>query len=160
MKELLTNMVETMTPDDVLAAIYTDTLTGIWNRRAFELSPNTKVLAIVDLDSLKWVNDNAGHRHGDILLVHVARTLQKLFGDSAFRLSGDEFVVRGESVTELNKKLNTNGRIFSFGIGSTLDTADVRLRKDKLAREKAGTRAARGEEPTFYQVDELTFGAD
>ena len=159
MKELLTNMVATMTPDEVLAAIYTDTLTGIWNRRAFELSPQTKVLAIVGLDSLKWVNDNAGHRHGDILLVHVARVLQKLFGENAFRLSGDEFVVRGDSARELMKRLDTPGRIYSFGVGSTLDTADARLRKDKLSREEAGTRASRGEEPTFFNVDELTFGS-
>lgn len=149
-------MVATMTQEEVLAAIYTDTLTGIWNRRAFELSPTSPVLAIVDLDSLKWVNDNAGHRHGDTLLVHVARTLQKLFGDNAFRLSGDEFVVRGETVKDLMSKLDTADRIFSFGVGSTLDTADARLRKDKLSREAAGTRASRGEEPTFFTAEQLT----
>lgn len=160
MKTLLTNMVASMTQEEIRAAIYTDTLTDIWNRRAFELSPKTPVLAIIDLDSLKWVNDNAGHRHGDILLVHVARTLQKMFGDDAYRLSGDEFVVRGETYTDLFTKLDTEGRIFSFGVGSTLDSADVRLRTDKLSRETAGTRASRGEEPTFFKVDELTFGSD
>lgn len=160
MKTLLTNMVATMTQDELLAAIYTDTLTGIWNRRAFELSPTSPVLAIVDLDSLKWMNDNAGHRTGDVLLVHVARTLQKLFGDNAFRLSGDEFVVRGDNAAELYSKLNTHDRIFSFGVGSTLDSADARLRKDKSSREIAGTRASRGEKPTFYNFDELTLGSN
>ena len=153
-------MVATMTPDELLEAMYKDTLTDIWNRRAFELSPTTPVLAIIDLDSLKWVNDNAGHRHGDILLVHVARTLTKMFGDNAFRLSGDEFVVRGETVKELFTKLDTNDRIFSFGVGRTLDTADARLRKDKKSREAAGTRARRGEQPTFFNVDELTLGSN
>jgi GGDEF domain-containing protein len=159
MKQLLTNMIATMTQDELLEAMYTDTLTSIWNRRAFELSPTSPVLAIIDLDSLKWVNDNAGHRHGDILLVHVARTLEKLFGDNAFRLSGDEFVVRGETVKDLFSKLDTNDRIFSFGVGSTLDTADARLRKDKSSREAAGTRASRGEAPTFFKLDELTLGS-
>lgn len=138
-----------MTPSELLTAIYTDTLTGMWNRRSFDESPETKYIAIVDLDSLKWVNDNAGHRAGDVLLVNVARTLQKLFGDLAFRLSGDEFVVRSNSRTNLHNKLNTNDRIFSYGVGKTLDQADVALTLDKNNRLDDGTRAGRGEKPTY-----------
>ncbi len=153
-------MVITMTREEIITAIYTDILTGIWNRSAFEVSPTSPFIAIVDLDSLKWVNDNAGHRTGDVLLTHVARTIQKMFGDSAFRLSGDEFVVRGDSVEALARLLNTKDRIFSFGVGEDLETADFNLRLDKDYRESIGTRAGRGEKPAFSNtLDLLTLGS-
>lgn len=149
MKSLLANKVARMSQSELLDAIYTDTLTGMWNRRAFEESPDSKYIAIVDVDSLKWVNDNAGHRTGDVLLVNVARTLQKLFGDRAFRLSGDEYVVRADTKDELHARLNTNDRIFSYGVGRTLDKADIALTMDKNDRLRDGTRAGRGEKPTY-----------
>lgn len=160
MKTLLANKVSQMNADEVLAAIYTDTLTGIWNRRAFEETPESAFIAIVDLDSLKWVNDEHGHRAGDILLRSVAVTLRKMFGDDAFRLSGDEFVIRADSAEILNNKLGLlKDRIFSFGVGRTLPEADISLTLDKNNREADGTRAGRGEEAAFNTQELLTLGS-
>lgn len=91
-----------------------DALTGLLNRAAFQtvleevLRDDQKdargvVLLMVDLDSLKEVNDTFGHDAGDALLVETARRLRHLAGDlgPVARLGGDEFVVllRGQAST-------------------------------------------------------------
>jgi diguanylate cyclase len=52
------------------------------------------VLAFVDVDNLKWINDNEGHVAGDQALRNVARTLKRRLRreDLIFRYGGDEFV--------------------------------------------------------------------
>ncbi len=87
-------------------AAYHDPLTGLPNRNLFlELSHNIRNLAIrnqvkltvvfVDLDWFKQVNDSYGHDTGDLVLVEVARILQKNVrkNDVVGRLGGDEFII-------------------------------------------------------------------
>ncbi len=83
-----------------------DALTGLSNRRHFEVELKTWISALrgdrtefaviyIDLDRFKSVNDTLGHDAGDGLLVSVARTLRRLSGpgDMIARLGGDEFVI-------------------------------------------------------------------
>ncbi len=84
-----------------------DELTGLHNRRAFVnyLDQQLKVeerlkktglsLLFIDLDGFKWINDNLGHKVGDIALVAAARLLKTTFRDADLvaRLGGDEFAV-------------------------------------------------------------------
>lgn len=88
-------------------ASYTDTLTGIFNRRYFNLvyerefkrasravKPITFIM--VDIDYFKPYNDTYGHLQGDVALQNVARVLKTSLsrpGDFAFRLGGEEFGV-------------------------------------------------------------------
>lgn len=83
-------------------AAYTDLLTGLGNRRAFEetLKQLTQMegplaLVILDLDGLKAFNDLHGHMQGDAFLRLVAEALQSQVktGDAAFRIGGDEFAL-------------------------------------------------------------------
>jgi diguanylate cyclase (GGDEF)-like protein len=86
-------------------ASYTDTLTGLANRRYLMqnfprlLADNkgTQGLAImiIDLDALKPINDQHGHAAGDELIIEVARTLRQAIrpDDVLVRWGGDEFVV-------------------------------------------------------------------
>ena len=80
----------------------TDDLTGIGNRRALmqqmgDLVARREpfVLAVVDLDGFKRVNDGLGHAAGDQLLVQVAGRLRASAhaGDLVARTGGDEFAV-------------------------------------------------------------------
>jgi diguanylate cyclase (GGDEF)-like protein len=81
---------------------YTDALSGLPNRRAFEdraarLSDfsDAKPLAVLmlDLDGFKPVNDSQGHEAGDRVLALIARTIADGVreGDFVARLGGDEF---------------------------------------------------------------------
>lgn len=83
-----------------------DPLTGLNNRRAFMASmvhwlgeshvmSKESVLALIDLDFFKRVNDEGGHLLGDELLRRLADTLRLNIRqtDIAARLGGDEFSV-------------------------------------------------------------------
>jgi len=83
-----------------------DPLTGLSNRRHFELELKTWVdglrkdgpdfaVLYIDLDRFKSVNDTLGHGAGDQLLITVAKLLRRLSSSSDLvaRLGGDEFVV-------------------------------------------------------------------
>ncbi len=69
------------------------TLTG-WLREAAAAGHEVGV-ALVDMDRFKTVNDQHGHRVGDLLLVETARRLQAAAPDGSLvgRMGGDEFIV-------------------------------------------------------------------
>ncbi len=57
------------------------------------------MVAFLDLDGFKAVNDTLGHPTGDALLVEISRNLETTtrIGDVVARLGGDEFVIAGEA---------------------------------------------------------------
>lgn len=144
-----------MSQQELYDALYTDALTGVQNRRAFEAEHEWTHVAIVDMDSLKYLNDTSGHRTGDKFLKNLAGNLAQVFGENnVYRLSGDEFAVVNRclcpwELTEGMEHLHTYIPEFSYGMGKTLDTADEALRTDKAERELAGLRAPRGERPPW-----------
>lgn len=82
----------------------TDSLTGVLNRRAFSADAealvashagDVLVVAMVDIDRFKQVNDEHGHATGDLLLETLAKDLDDALHDSGVlgRLGGDEFAV-------------------------------------------------------------------
>ena len=89
-----------------------DALTGLLNRKSFDrqlgeamqqTQPRSCALVLIDLDRFKPVNDNHGHRAGDLVLQQVAARLQQVVrgSDTAYRLGGDEFalLLQGERGT-------------------------------------------------------------
>lgn len=82
---------------------YTDMLTGIGNRTAFELRLHELekkrekhvILALYDLNLLKRLNDSLGHAAGDAYLRRMAGLLKHAEPPrrgQSFRIGGDEFV--------------------------------------------------------------------
>ncbi len=83
-----------------------DELTGLHNRRAMDEMMAREVdhcsrydalfsMIILDIDSLKFINDNYGHLAGDEFLRQVGSTLRSAIRstDRAFRYGGDEFAI-------------------------------------------------------------------
>ncbi|MGB8403536.1 MAG: sensor domain-containing diguanylate cyclase [Mycobacterium sp.] len=84
----------------------TDDLTGLCNRRGFYLLAESALhsvhhngrrclLAFIDVDGLKQVNDQHGHEVGDALLADIGKLLRETVHESEFvaRIGGDEFCV-------------------------------------------------------------------
>lgn len=83
----------------------TDSLTGLFNRRYFDMILNKELdrakrenhsinLVFIDIDNFKYINDTFGHPSGDDFLVFVANALKESMqrpADTIFRLGGDEF---------------------------------------------------------------------
>ena len=86
--------------------IFEDKLTGIYNRRFLRRYLQHKIqwdslerepasLLMMDVDSLKQINDTYGHSVGDQALVWVAKLIKEVAGVNglAVRYGGDEFIV-------------------------------------------------------------------
>ncbi|HFD1791251.1 TPA: GGDEF domain-containing protein, partial [Enterococcus faecium] len=111
-----------------------DFLTGIKNRLTFEQefkkrfdSPNLKnslVLAIVDIDHFKRINDNYGHDTGDRILKSVAQIIEEtLFQyqleNQVFRIGGEEFGLlfqeeQHHDIMDILKVISKKIKNFSF----------------------------------------------
>ncbi|HXG30475.1 MAG TPA: diguanylate cyclase [Thermodesulfobacteriota bacterium] len=85
---------------------FIDSLTGVFNRRAFYKLVSQDVsearrngtaisLAVFDIDGFKEINDSYGHSFGDMILKQVTSQFRKLLReeDKIFRLGGDEFAL-------------------------------------------------------------------
>lgn len=80
--------------------VVTDVLTGIGNRQALraalremENSRRRYMLAMIDMDGFKNLNDNYGHACGDTYLAAFGRVLRQSCSEnvSVYRFGGDEF---------------------------------------------------------------------
>ncbi|MEO6688434.1 MAG: diguanylate cyclase [Dokdonella sp.] len=93
-------------------ASLTDPLTGLWNRRFFNLEfpPECErairrvtrnepaadlIFVLADVDHFKQINDQYGHGAGDAVLIELARRIRSLLrtGDVAVRWGGEEFLI-------------------------------------------------------------------
>ena len=97
-----------------------DQLTGLLNRRSYDenvqrlrekpLSENLKICAF-DVNGLKNVNDNLGHRAGDELISGAAHCIDAVFGryGKCYRTGGDEYMAildnLSPSIDELKEML-------------------------------------------------------
>ena len=97
----------------------TDPLTGLLNRRGFELELESALVVaqearqplslwVLDCDDFKEVNDRAGHEFGDALLREVGQILAAIVSPPAQpgRLGGDEFVVMLPDVDSASAERN------------------------------------------------------
>ena len=77
-----------------------DVLTGLYGRATYYADIarfGKQITAIIQLDmnGLKYINDNFGHEAGDEALITVAKIMEKNAGRNryCYRLGGDEFIV-------------------------------------------------------------------
>lgn len=107
---------------------YTDDMTGLKNRRAFErdieiLEKGNDDVAVlyVDMNGLKQINDTLGHQKGDEAIKVVADKLKEFAaqGDFCYRLGGDEFcvissVATAEKLEKECERINTELAQYKF----------------------------------------------
>ena len=131
---------------------FTDLMTNLNNRSSFDHYLNTLTeemfdsisILEVDIDGLKFVNDNFGHSVGDEMIKKVASEIKEVFGEygKCFRIGGDEFeiIILNENKSFINLlidrfKSNIDNMTLSSGskvyvsIGATFD--DGMLSKHK-----------------------------
>lgn len=112
-----------------------DSLTGLFNRRAFEKKiheeferskryHNPLSVLIFDLDNFKSINDTYGHHGGDAALVKISETLREMTRQSDFsaRFGGEEFVMILPETDQDNALLVANkihGAVRSSSFGTT-----------------------------------------
>lgn len=95
-------------------------LTRLYNRRALaettdrlmhaETKTENLILAFIDLDNFKTVNDTFGHATGDAVLISLAEIITETLGTNrnAFRYGGDEFVIlfRDKTIPEIRETIS------------------------------------------------------
>lgn len=90
---------------------FIDKLTGVYNRNYLQESKNfinlsEYIIAAVDIDYFKKINDSYGHDNGDLILKQVAQTIIKSIrkkDDIVIRYGGEEFLILAR--TKRNDKL-------------------------------------------------------
>ncbi|MCU0620485.1 MAG: GGDEF domain-containing protein [Gemmatimonadales bacterium] len=171
-------LVDSSVIEGVLGALSLDELTGLMSRERFmaildhELTQRARphaVLAFMDLDGFKRVNDRFGHDRGDEVLARFGRAARGAVrqGDPVARVGGDEFVAlflgcglrRARAIVsrieeQLAARYRALGVGFSTGFatlrrGDTVravlkraDAAMYRVKRRRRAR-RTGQRAAR-----------------
>lgn len=93
--------------DELEAVALRDSLSGLWNRRAFEQqlesewwraarSHTSLAVVLIDIDRFKAYNDTHGHLLGDEVLARVASSIARVVRrtyDMVARFGGEEFVI-------------------------------------------------------------------
>ena len=145
-----------------------DPLTALLNRQSYyhdmELRAKTITGVVsVDMNELKYINDNLGHQAGDDALQTIADILRDNCGRGAsvYRVGGDEFVILysgageaqlTEAIAAMRQKLSETSYTCAFGhamvqpggsINDAVVEADGRMYADKAAIKAA--QLARGE---------------
>jgi len=96
---------------ELLQELKIDSLTGVYNKKTItnfaekRFVPGTKenaMLAIVDLDHFKPVNDAYGHMAGDKVLAQAGKILKNIVGEDGIvgRYGGDEFLLILEDMND------------------------------------------------------------
>jgi len=141
-----------------------DELTGLHNRRGFvslaeqhlKLTARQRVrstLIFIDVDNLKYINDNFGHREGDYAWQQIAGLLRECFrqSDIVERLGGDEFCVLLSHMSEMAEFLvrerlshllvrnNQNSRrVYSLSVSlGIVNVTDYRELAQQISRANA-----------------------
>ena len=102
-KKLIVSAEESRAAEVYKEMAYTDNLTKLQNRHALRKNVEKmqlKDICVVsmDLNNLKYYNDNLGHAYGDKLIQEAARVIRDTYKD-VYRTGGDEFVAIMQKVT-------------------------------------------------------------
>ncbi|ATQ70439.1 MULTISPECIES: GGDEF domain-containing protein [Methylosinus] len=151
-------------------AAETDQLTGLLNRRGFDLAcasrlasakagrdPTTVVL--LDLDHFKRVNDRFGHAVGDDVLRYFAALLRLTTPEGALagRMGGEEFVVflHGAPLARGRRVAETIRRAAALHVTPRLPPITVSIGVAEIAADETFSHAMRRADEALYRAKTL-----
>ncbi len=116
-----------------------DPLTSLLNRQSFYQDmkdKNSSGVVSVDMNDLKYWNDNAGHGAGDEALKTVSAVLRDGCGAGGrvYRVGGDEFIILYKNATEkdivnaisaMREKMKATPYVCAFGYAIREENADI-----------------------------------
>ncbi len=130
---------------------YTDMLTSLKNRNYLnaktaeweESKVFPQAIVIVDLNSIKYVNDNYGHEEGDQLIIKAAGVLvnTQLENSEIIRTDGNEFLIYLVGYSEkqistytkkLSKEMKSLPHEFGAAIGYSMITDEIKTLDDAI----------------------------
>ncbi len=130
---------------------YTDMLTSLKNRNYLnakmseweESKVYPQAIVVIDLNNIKYVNDNYGHEEGDKLIIEAAGILvnTQLENSEIIRTDGNEFLIylvgysqrQIETYTKkLSKELKNLPHEFGAGIGFSMITDEIKTLDDAI----------------------------
>lgn len=138
---------------------YHDQLTGLYNRRFFEVDINSideeknlpLTVVMADVNGLKLINDSFGHSFGDELIKRASEIIKRgcREEDIIVRLGGDEFVIfmpkvdnydaekviKNIKATSLNEKVSSVNISISFGYMTKMNKEENILEVLKKAED-------------------------
>jgi diguanylate cyclase (GGDEF)-like protein len=96
-EQLLKRVTDPRLRTDLERRIYTDPLTGAYNRahlndHLYQLVAANGSIVAFDVDFFKKVNDSYGHSKGDEVLAAFAAAMKRRFGEPVYRMGGEEFL--------------------------------------------------------------------
>ena len=156
--------------DDLGRQVYVDALTSVRNKAAFENyiasmqeqirkeGGSEFVIAMLDCDGLKNINDSYGHDKGDEYLKASARLICNVFRHSpVFRIGGDEF-----AVVLLNEDLRNRdelARIFETERSAICEAAEERWQEVHISMGIAvyDPETDRDVEGTIRRADQMMY---
>lgn len=132
-----------------------DGLTGVYNRRSFEsdlrneISDDSLVLIMFDIDYFKKINDTYGHQEGDTVLKELSTFVRTNLreSDQLYRIGGEEFVILArernlEDIEHVINRLLLKVGEYDFGINQAVHiSAGIALRTDADTPETLFKRA-------------------
>ena len=154
------NKKENITKDDKLKFI--DMMTSLKNRNYLNYNIKTwdenviypQAIVIIDLNNIKYVNDNYGHAEGDVVIKKAASILINNQEDNTdiVRTDGNEFLVYmvgydekkvQEYVRKINKEMKELPHEFGATFGYSMITDDVKTIDDAINEATLSMRQAK-----------------
>lgn len=155
---------------DIYRYAYRDSLTGLYNRNYWEQLKSGALdtypshgfaLIIIDVDNLKYINDNKGHLAGDKAIRIVGKSIRESIRkqDIAIRYGGDEFFILlantkkaivEKVINRIKENIRKRGKEENIRIEISAGTACsdctcemekvITIADSKLYKEKAGKK--------------------
>lgn len=150
---------------ELKALTLTDDCTDAYNTRGFltlgsqlfKMANRLKkgiLLLFVDLDDLKRINDNFGHKEGGMALVYTANILKKTFRESDIiaRVGGDEFAIIAMEESGIDAEVVINRLL------ENIDSHNAEA--DRLYKLSLSFGIVRNDPEKLLSIDELMAQAD